>query len=470
MTCLGAWPMIFKPHDYQQYAIERVLSQDAIGLFLDLGLGKTIITLTAAAELMHDRFDVARTLVIAPLRVAQSTWAQEAAKWEHTRHLRIAKVLGTAAQRRRALRQPADIWVINRENVPWLVKECGKNWPFDMVVIDELSSFKSASSKRFRALRRVRPMIKRIVGLTGTPAPNGLLDLWPQVYLLDQGEALGKSLTSYRNRYFEPASYVYNGGHRVVAKWQPRTGAEGDIYHQLRGLTVSMRAEDWLSVPDRVDNIVRVPLTPAAREQYDRLERDFILSMDTADVIADSAAVLSNKLLQLANGAVYDEHRDIQHIHDAKLDALEDIIEAAVGNPVLVFYSYKHDLSRLQERFPQARALSGPEDIEAWNRREIPILLAHPASAGHGLNLQEGGNTIVWFGLTWSLELYQQANGRLHRQGQMERVIVHHLVAEGTVDEDVMQALAGKDANQAALLQALKARIERVTGKEAVAV
>lgn len=457
--------MKFQPHDYQQYAIDRVIDQDAIGLFLDLGLGKTVITLTAAVELMHDRFDVARTLVIAPLRVAQSTWAQEAAKWEHTRHLRIAKVLGTPARRRRALEQDADVWIINRENVPWLVKECGKRWPFDMVIVDELSSFKSSTAQRFRALRKVRPLIKRIVGLTGTPAPNGLLDLWAQVYLLDQGESLGKNLTSYRNRHFEPASYVYNtNGARIVSKWQPRVGAEIDIYHRLRDVSVSMRAEDWLDMPERTDNIVRVPLTPKARRDYERLERDFILSMDTADVIADSAAVLSNKLLQLANGAVYDEHREVQYIHDAKLDALEDIVEAAVGNPVLVFYAYKHDLSRLQERFPQARTLTGPEDIEAWNRREIPILLAHPASAGHGLNLQQGGNTIVWFGLTWSLEMYQQANGRLHRQGQLERVIVHHLVAEGTVDEDVMAALAGKDANQAALLQALKARIERVTG------
>lgn len=466
MSFSGVQQMIFKPHDYQRYAIERVLQQDAIGLFLDLGLGKTVITLTAAVELMHDRFDVARTLVIAPLRVAQSTWATEAKKWAHTRHLRVTKILGTVAQRRAALQQRADIWVINRENVPWLVNECGKRWPFDMVVIDELSSFKSSTAQRFRALRKVRPMIKRIVGLTGTPSPNGLPDLWAQVYLLDQGERLGKTLTEFRRQYLEPAGYVHNAaGSRVVSKWQPRPGAEREIYRRLSDLTVSMQAEDWLTMPERVNRIVKVPLAAEAMAQYKRLERDYILSLPESEIVAGSAAVLSNKLLQMANGAIYDEHREPQHIHDAKLDALEDIIEAAVGNPVLVFYAYKHDLGRLQERFPQARALTGPEDIEAWNRREIPILLAHPASAGHGLNLQHGGNTIVWFGLTWSLELYQQANGRLHRQGQTERVIVHHLVAEGTVDEDVMQVLAGKEATQDELLTALKARIERIQGK-----
>lgn len=457
--------MIFKPHDYQRYAIERVLEQEAIGLFLDLGLGKTVITLTAVVELMHDRFDVARTLVIAPLRVAQSTWSAEAAKWEHTRHLRVAKILGTAPQRRAALKQEADIWIINRENVPWLVREIGKDWPFDMVVIDELSSFKSPSAQRFRAIRKVRPMIERIVGLTGTPSPNGIPDLWAQIYLLDRGERLGATLGEFRRTYLEPAGYVHNAaGTRVVSNWAPRPGAEREIYRRLSDLVVGMRAEDWLHLPERVNRVVNVPLSDVARAQYRRLERDFILSLPDSEVVAGSAAVLSNKLLQMANGAVYDERGRAQHIHDAKLDALEDIVESAVGNPVLVFYAYKHDLSRLLDRFPQARALTGLDDIEAWNRREVPILLAHPASAGHGLNLQAGGNTIVWFGLTWSLELYQQANGRLHRQGQMERVIVHHLVAEGTVDEDVMQVLAAKEATQEALLSALKARVERIRG------
>lgn len=456
--------MIFRPYNYQRYAIQRILDRPSCALFLDMGLGKTAITLTAIVELMHNRFEVARTLVIAPLRVAESTWPDEVKKWAHTRHLRVAKVLGPAQQREAALRQRADVWVINRENVPWLVKTLGSRWPFDLVVIDELSSFKSPKARRFRALRRVRPLIKRVVGLTGTPAPNGLLDLWSQIYLLDQGERLGKTFSEYRGRYFEPSQWVHKEGSSrpVVVGYAPRPGAEEAIYAKLSDLVVSMKAEDWLEMPERIDRTVRVPLSTNARRMYEHLERHYILEFleEGAAVTAGSAAVLSNKLLQIANGAVYDEDKQVQHIHDAKLDALETIIEGAVGRPVLVFYAYQHDVDRLKGRFPEAKELDGPEAVAAWNRGEIPVLLAHPASAGHGLNLQYGGNQIVWFGLPWSLELYQQANARLHRQGQTERVIVHHLVAEGTVDEDVMAVLARKEATQDALLEAVKARLQ----------
>lgn len=418
--------------------------------------------MTAIEELLYDRFDVSRVLVIAPLRVAESTWPDEVAKWDHTRHLRVTKVLGTERQRLEALRADADIWVINRENVGWLVDTCGKMWPFDMVVIDELSSFKSSKSHRFRALRKVRPLVKRIVGLTGTPAPNGLMDLWSQVYLLDGGERLGKTITGYRDRYFTPG----RRNRSVIYDWVPKPGAEAAIYAKLSDLCVSMRAGDWLSVPEKVDRVVTVKLAPEVREQYDRLERDLLLPFAGADVVAGTAAVLSNKLLQLANGAVYDEYKQVQHLHDAKLDALEDLIEAANGKPVFVNYLYRHDEARIKERFPYARTLDGPKAVADWNAGKIRLLLAHPASAGHGLNLQAGGNILVWFGMPWSLELYQQAIGRLHRQGQAERVFVYHLVAEGTMDEDVMRALSGKAASQDALMAAVKARIE-LLGREA---
>lgn len=455
--------MRFHPHAYQRHAIDRVLEQPAVGLFLDMGLGKTVITLTALVELMHDRFEVARPLIIAPLRVAETTWATEAAKWDHTRHLRVARVLGPAAARRAALREDADVWVVNRENVPWLVEELGADWPFDMVVIDELSSFKSSSARRFRALRKVRPMIKRVVGLTGTPAPNGLIDLWPQVYLLDGGARLGRTATAYRERWFTPAAYVYAGGARVVSRWAPRPGAEREIYAALSDLVVSMRAADWLDLPERVDRVVEVELPRDAREAYARLERDYVLEVeDGSAVVAGGAAVLAGKLLQLAGGAVYDESGAVRELHTAKLDALDELVEASAGKPVLVFYAFKHERDRIVSRIKGARELRGADDVEAWNRGEISVLLAHPASAGHGINLQAGGSTIVWYGLPWSLELYQQACARLHRQGQTERVIVHHLVARDTVDADVMRALAAKGATQDGLLDALRARVERV--------
>ena len=449
--------MIYNPHPYQEYATNKIINQDAAGLFLEMGLGKTVATLTAIEQLLYDQFESCKVLVIAPLRVAQTTWPAEARKWDHLNHLRISLVLGTAKQRQAALQAGADIYIINRENVDWLVNEYGRDWPFDMVVIDELSSFKSSKARRFRALRKVRPMISRIVGLTGTPAPNGLIDLWPQVYLLDQGERLGKTVTGYRDRYFEPG----RRNRTVIFTWDPKPGAEAAIYKKLEDLCVSMSAEDWLDMPEKIDVEVKVQLPEPARQAYLQLERDLILPFIDGDVTADTRAILSNKLLQLANGAVYDEDRKVWGLHEVKLDALEDLVEAANGQPVLVFYAYKHDLDRIQKRLPSARELQTEKDIEDWNTGKAPIMLAHPASAGHGLNLQDGGHIIIWFGLTWSLELYQQANARLHRQGQQQRVIVHHLIAEGTIDEDVMKALAGKDSTQAALMEAIKARIEK---------
>jgi SNF2 family DNA or RNA helicase len=447
--------VIYQPHPYQEYATKRILEQEAVGLFLDLGLGKTVATLTAIDQLLYDFFEVSKVLVIAPLRVAQKTWPDEVKKWDHLRHLRISKVLGSEKQRMAALQAQADIWIINRENVEWLVDLYGKDWPFDMVVIDELSSFKSPKARRFRALRKVRPMIKRIVGLTGTPAPNGLIDLWPQIYLLDQGKRLGKTVTGYRSRYFEPGKR----NRTVIFTWDPKPGAEEAIYKQLEDLCVSMSADDWLHMPERIDRVIEAQLSEEAQVKYDQLERDMLLPFTTGDVTADSMAVLSNKLLQLANGAVYDENGAVQEIHQAKIDALDDVLEAANGQPVLVFYAYRHDRDRLLAHIPTARELETEQDIDDWNQGKIQVLLAHPASAGHGLNLQAGGHIIVWFGLTWSLELYQQANARLYRQGQEKSVIIHHLVAVGTIDEDVMKVLAGKEVSQKALLEAIKARI-----------
>ncbi|MEN6391048.1 MAG: DEAD/DEAH box helicase [Syntrophomonas sp.] len=449
--------MLYKPHQYQDYATNKILDQEAVGLFLDMGLGKSVITLTAIDQLMYNYFDVEKVLVIAPLRVAQKTWTDEIKKWDHLKHLRISKVLGNEKQRIAALQVKADIWIINRENVEWLADLYGKDWPFDMVVIDELSSFKSSKAKRFRALRKVRPCIKRIVGLTGTPAPNGLIDLWPQVYLLDQGERLGKTVTGYRSRYFEPGKR----NRTVIFSWDPKPGAEEAIYNKLEDLCVSMSAEDWLQMPERIGREVKVQIPEAARAKYDQLEKDLLLPFAGGDITADTMAILSNKLLQMANGAVYDENGSTREIHQAKLEALDDILEAANGQPVLVFYNYQHDRDRLLKHMPTARVLNTEDDIEKWNQGKIPVMLAHPASAGHGLNLQAGGNIIVWFGLTWSLELYQQANARLYRQGQDKSVIIHHLVAEGTIDEDVMSALVGKDVSQKALLEAVKARIEK---------
>lgn len=458
--------MKFIPHSYQKYAIQRILEQSAVGIFLDMGMGKTVCALTAAAELLYDRFEITKVLVIAPLRVAEDTWSREVEKWDHLKQLKISKVLGSERERIAALNANADIYVVNRENVEWLVNyyDNGKRWPFDMVIIDELSSFKSPKAKRFRALRKVRPLIKRIVGLTGTPAPNGLIDLWAQIYLLDQGERLGKTITGYRERYFEPDKR----NRTVIYSWKPKPGAEKVIFEKLSDICVSMRSEDWLEMPERIDHIIPVKLPQEAKEKYDLLERELLLPYADGDIVANTAAVLTNKLLQMANGAVYDECGKVKTFHNAKLEALEDIIEAANGKPVLIFYSYRHDLERLKKYFPGARNLYTVKDIQDWNEGKIPILLAHPASTGHGLNLQVGGNIIVWFGLTWSLELYQQANARLYRQGQKNTVIVHHLVAEETIDEAVMKVLNKKLKGQDALLEAVKARIKAYKKERAV--
>lgn len=403
-------------------------------------------------------------LVIAPLRVAEDTWSRETEKWDHLQYLKISKVLGSKRNRVEALDSKADVYVINRENVEWLVDYYGKKWPFDMVIVDELSSFKSPKARRFRALRKVRPLIKRIVGLTGTPAPNGLIDLWAQVYLLDQGERLGRTLTGYRERYFSPGKRNQN----IIYEWKLKLRADKAIHEKLSDLCVSMSAKDWLELPERLNSIIPVKLPSATKAKYDQLERDLLLPLSDGDVVAGTAAILSNKLLQMANGAVYDEHGQAQEFHKAKLEALDEVVEAANGKPVLVFYSYQHDLDRLKDHLKslKPRMLDNAKDIADWNNGKIPVLLAHPASAGHGLNLQAGGNIIAWFGLTWSLELYQQANARLDRQGQKESVIVHHLVAEGTVDEDVMTALSGKATGQNALLESIKARIRKYSVAE----
>ena len=415
--------------------------------------------------LLYDSYESEKALIIGPKRVVQDTWKREASKWAHTRHLESDMVLldGTAAERRKALKGNGSIFLIGRELVEWLVSELGTAWDFDTVVIDELSSFKNGQSKRFRALRRVRPMMKRVIGLTGTPAPNGLMDLWPEIYLLDRGDRLGKTITGYRDRYFTPGA---RSGH-VVYEWKQKQEAEQRIYEAISDIAVSMKSEDWLELPERIDRIVPVKLSEPARDLYKKLEKDMLLPYLDADVVAITAAVLSNKLLQMSSGAVYDEERGIKQIHDAKLDALEDLIEAANGKPVMVFYNFKHSLARIQERFPKAQILrkgkDGSQDIVDWNNDKTPLLLLHPKSAGHGLNLQESScQTIIWFDMSWSLEEVQQANARVHRQGQTRRIVVMQLVAEGTIDGDVVEAITQKAAGQDALMDAVKARIERV--------
>ena len=451
--------MQFKPHFYQEYAIQKIIDLPECGLFLDCGLGKTSVTLTALNELLYDYFEVSKVLIIAPLRVAESTWTDELEKWDHLKSLKIAKVLGKEKDRLAALRQKVNIFIINRENVDWLVELYGKKWPFDMLIIDELSSFKSPSSQRFKKLKKVRGLIKRVVGLTGTPSPNGLLDLWPQLFLLDRGARLGTTVTGYRERYFAPDKR----NQQIVFSYKLKIGAEEAIHTKISDICVSMLAKDWLTMPDRINNVIKVKLPDTARAKYKQLEKDLLLPLTDSDVVANTAAVLSNKLLQMANGAVYDENGLASEIHQAKLEALADIIESANGNPVLVFYSYKHDLARIKNYLKKykVRELKTAEDIKDWNAGKVPVMLAHPASVGHGLNLQAGGNTIIWFGLTWSLELYQQANARLYRQGQKNGVIVHHIVTEGTMDESVMRAIENKAVGQNALLEAVKARIER---------
>jgi SNF2 family DNA or RNA helicase len=451
----------FIPHGYQKYCIHRLLADEALGLFLDMGLGKTVITLTAINDLKYNRFMINKVLVIAPKKVAEATWSKEAAKWDHLKLLRVVPVLGSQQKRIRALNTPADIYVINRENVPWLVDYYRNAWPFDMVVVDEFSSFKNHQAKRFKALSWVRPHIKRIVGLTGTPAPNGMLDLWAQVYLLDQGQRLGKRITHYRERYFEPDQRDRDH----IFTYTPKLGADEVIRNIIGDICISMKAEDYLELPDCITNVVPVVLDTKAWAAYEKLEREMLLEVEEKVIDAGSAAVLTNKLLQLCNGAVYDENRNIVEIHNCKIEAFMELVEGLNGRPALVFYNFQHDLTRLEKALAKTqlrvRRLTGPQDENDWNNRQIDILLAHPASAAYGLNLQQGGNHVIWFGLNWSLELYEQANKRLHRQGQNEKVIIHHLAVEGGVDEDVISALEDKSNTQDKLMNALKARIEK---------
>lgn len=445
--------MIYTPYDYQKKAYDWIIEHPGAGLFLKMGLGKTIITLTAINDLIYDMFDISRALVIAPLRVAESTWVQEAAKWEHLQGLTIVRALGAESRRIQAIESGMDVTVINRENVEWLVSKYQKHWPFDMVVIDELSSFKSPRTRRFRALRKIMPQVKRVVGLTGTPGQ--LIDLWAQVYLLDKGKRLGKTVTGYRERYFTPDKR----NAMTVFSWKPKPEAQEAIEKKISDICISMSDKDYLKLPERIDRPVMLQLPDKAMKQYKQLEKDLVLPLVDSAIVAPVAATLSNKLLQMANGAVYDDKGAVQEIHNVKLQALQDIIDQSEGASVLVFYWYKHDRNRLLAHFPTARTLDSGKDVDNWNAGKIPVLFAHPLSAGYGLNLQAGGHIIVWFGLTWSLEQDQQAIARLYRQGQMHGVVVYRLIAKGTIDEDVMMAIERKADGQEALLAAIKAKI-----------
>lgn len=453
--------MKYQPYDYQRFAEQHILDNPYAGLFLGMGLGKTVTTLTAIDKLIHQDLAVDRVLVIGPKKVVEETWATEIQKWDHLRHLRISVVLGTERQRIEALRTPADIYAINRENVAWLVGYCGGGFPFDMLVIDELSSFKNAASIRFKALRTVRPKIKRVTGLTGTPAPNGLIDLWPQLYLLDQGERLGKTLTGYRNQFFVPGR---RNGH-VVFDYKLRSQAgEKEIYERIGDICISMKAEDYLQLPKRIDRNKEIHLPDSVMKKYLDFERELVLSLDdTKDISAVNAAALTNKLRQFANGAVYDADKSWHEVHTEKLEALAEDMEAANGENVLVFYQYQHDLERILKHFKAYKPvlLKGAEQIRDWNAGKIQMLLAHPASAGHGLNLQQGGHLIEWFGVDWALELYEQAVARLDRQGQTKPVINSRIIAKGTIDEDILESLAGKATVQDAVMNAVKARIKK---------
>ena len=450
--------MKFVAKPYQIEATNRILNQDSVGLFLEMGLGKTASTLNAIDELVNNRFEINKVLIIAPLRVARHTWSDELGKWDHLSHMKLTKVLGTATQRKNALLEDNKVFIINRENVPWLVKHMGKRWTFDMVVIDELSSFKNKQTKRWKALRHVRSAIKKMVGLTGTPVANGLLNLWAQMWLLDQGQSLGRSYSIYRDTYFDPDQR----NARVIFNWKPKPTALPEITRKISNTCVSMKKEDWITLPDMVMNRVNVELDNGAWSIYEQFEKERLVPFMTGgDVEAESAAGVTTKLLQMTGGAAYSDDKSFQIIHAHKLDALEEIAEFNEGKPILCYYGYQHELTRLQNRFPQGTRLQTDEDIEKWNRGEIPIMFCHPASAGHGLNLQHGGSIIVWFTLTYSLELYQQCNARLHRTGQEDRVIVHHLMVRDSIDESVLDALEKKDFTQEALLAALKHRVKK---------
>ena len=453
--------MKFIPHEYQRYAIEYIKTHPITAVFLDMGLGKTSITLTALHDLLFDSFDVHRVLIIAPIRVARETWPAEIEKWDHLRGLTYSVAVGTEAERKTALMQSADIYIINRENVQWLIEKSGIPFDYDMVVIDELSSFKNHASKRFKALLKVRPRIKRIVGLTGTPTSNGLMDLWAEFRILDMGKRLGRFIGQYRNTYFEPDK---RSG-QVVFSYKPLPYAEDAIYRQISDITISMKSTDHLTMPELVSGEYIVKLSEGERKHYDELKRELVLQLPDGEITAANAASLSGKLCQMSNGAIYDDSGEVIRIHDRKLDALEDIIEAANGKPLLVAYWFRHDLERIEERLRELhityKRLDDSASIRGWNSGEVPVGLIHPASAGHGLNLQAGGSTLVWFGLTWSLELYQQTVARLWRQGQTAKtVVVQHIITKGTIDERIMTALRAKDKTQSALIDAVKADLE----------
>lgn len=452
--------MKYEPHEYQQYATEYIETHPVAAVLLDMGLGKTSITLTALNNLLFDSFEIHKAIVIAPLRVARNTWSAEIEKWEHLSTLVYSVAVGTEAERMEALKQQADIYIINRENVQWLITESGVPFDYDMVVVDELSSFKNHQTKRFKALMKVRPKVKRIVGLTGTPSSNGLMDLWTEFRLLDMGQRLGRFIGQYRTRFFQPDKR--NG--QVVFSYKPLPGAEQQIYRLISDITISMKSTDHLRMPELVSSRYTVYLSEEEEQRYAALKQDLILQLPDGEITAANAASLSGKLSQMANGAVYMDSGDTISIHDRKLDALEDIIEAASGKPVLVAYWYRHDLERITERLHRLKIpcsrLDTDGSIRRWNAGEIPVALIHPASAGHGLNLQSGGNTLVWFGLTWSLELYQQTVARLWRQGQeSETVVVQHIITKGTIDERIMKALSEKDTTQSALIEAVKSEL-----------
>lgn len=451
--------MKYDPHKYQSYATDFIISHPIAAVFLEMGLGKSVITLTAITKLKAEDA-ICKVLVIAPLRVARNTWSSEIAKWDHLKNLDYAVAVGSEAERKAAIRKDATVTIINRENVDWLINKSGLPFDFDMVVIDELSSFKSYGAKRFKALLKVRPFIKRIVGLTGTPSSNGLMDLWAEFRVLDFGKRLGRYITRYRLSYFEPDKR----NAQMVFSYKPLPDAEKQIYEKISDITISMKSVDYLDMPECIINEVPVYMSEREQSVYDGFREEMVAKLKDDVIDAANAAVLSGKLLQMANGAVYDEDGASHHIHDRKLDALEDLIEGANGKPVLVAYWFKHDLERIEARLkslhiPYAR-LDKPDSIKRWNNGEVPVMLIHPASAGHGLNLQAGGSTLIWFGLTWSLELYQQTNARLWRQGQKETVVLHHIICRDTIDEDVMEALKRKEKVQNDLINAVKANLE----------
>lgn len=447
--------MEFKPHDYQAYAIDFIKTHPVAGLFLGMGMGKTISTLTALNTMMFDSFQVARCLVVAPLRVARDTWPAELTKWEHLKHLRASVIVGTAKERRQAIHTDADIYVINRENLPWLIKELGDDWPYDCVVIDELSSFKNHKAARFKALMSRRKHMRRIIGLTGTPAPNSLEDLWAPFKLFDGGKRLLPYITHFRERYFDPDK---RNGYQVFS-WKLKPGAEDEIYEAISDVTVSMKTTDHLDLPPLTTSSRVVHLDKAEREVYNQLKKDMLVHVDGEVIDAGSAATLSNKLLQLSSGAIYADEARTVTVHSQKIDALEDIVEAANGHTVLVAYWFKHELERLLRHFPQGRLLSTAEDMSDWCSGKIPLAFIHPASAGHGLNLQSGGHILVWHTVPWSLELYEQTNARLFRQGQTEPVSIIHIEAANTIDQQVIKSLETKNQTQSALIEAVKAQL-----------